>query len=191
MLEVDQMESDSEAINKSLKTAIKHIDEKYYLRNERDFSYELYSNLKNETFPPNVEVTCETPKRRFSFSDNVFENKLIRKCFFGNNVENTNINRYPDLVIHQYSNRQAQYLAIEIKKTVTPALILKDLAKLVVYCRGSLKFKKGILIVLNPARRIIEIPNVKEILRLYEEIEIWIVTPDNEIEIFNGKKLTQ
>lgn len=178
-----------------LKTALITIEDKYFVRNERDFSYELYYRLRSNKFPVNVEVSCETRKERFSFDDDIFSNPLIRKYFFGNNQNpNRDIWRYPDLLIHEYNNRNHQHLAIEIKqaRNINNTSILKDLAKLIVYCRGRLKYEKGIFILINSNINFGAIPNekTKEILFEFPEIEIWIVKPES-IQILNANTLKQ
>lgn len=178
-----------------LKNALNVIDDRYYNRNERDFSYELYYQLRNHNFPLNIEVSCETRKQQFSFDDKVFSNPLIRKYFFGSNKNpNRNIWRFPDLLIHQYDNKDNQQLAIEIKRgrNLSNTSILKDLAKLIVYCRGRLNYKQGIFIVIAPVINIVRIPNekTKELLHKHPEIEIWVVKPSN-IQIINSITLKE
>ena len=171
----------------NLRNAIIEIDEKYFERNERDFSYEVYHQLRKRKLPKNVEVTCETHKNRFSYNDAILEDSLIKKWFFSDEVnENRRIHRYPDLLIHEYNNRNQQLLAVEFKKDFTPASIKRDLAKLIVYCKGRLKYKNAVLIVVNPRRgNIIEIPNVRELLKKYPMVEIWIVKY-KKIKVYNS-----
>lgn len=190
MSEINQNNESADLITKNLETSISKIDERYFDRNERDFSYELYYNMRKLAYPPMIEVSCETSKNRFSYNDEIFMDNLIKKCFFGNDFENTRINRYPDLIVHQYGTLSHQHLAIEIKKRINNSLVLRDLAKLVVYCRGSLNYKKGILIIIKPLRNIIDIPNVKKLLMQYPEIEIWVVKPRN-IQVINAITLKQ
>lgn len=173
-----------------LKEAINSIQIKYLERNERDFAYELYSKLKSIDFGENIEVTSESTKKRFSINDKIFENPLVRRYFFNNNnLIPQNIHKYPDLLIHEYDNRNNQLLAIEIKKRISIQLILKDLAKLIVYCKGNLKYKKGILVLVNPnnlRQNLIEVPEIKKLIIDYPEIEIWIVKPNGNLEIINS-----
>ncbi len=175
-----------------LKEAIKSIDQKYFHRNEKDFQFELYHQLKKLNLPPRTEVTCETVKKRFSYNDNVLDDPIIKKHFFRDEINpNIKIHRYPDLLIHEYDTRDNQFLAIEIKKTYSPQSIKKDLAKLAVYCAGKLKFKKGIMIILSPRRNsIVEIPEVPEILINFPMIEIWILNR-SDIEVINSTSLNQ
>lgn len=175
-------------VKKILLDAIKSIESKYLVRNERDFAYELYSKLRVSDFGKNVEVTSESTKKRFSWNDDILRDELIRRYFFRNNQNvNRNIIRYPDLLIHEYTTLDHQYLAIEVKKRFDSELIAKDLAKLVVYCRGKLQYKSGILILINPRRNVMEVPNINELLKRFPEIEIWIVKPDEvKLEIINS-----
>ncbi len=171
----------------NLLTAISRIDEKYYHRHERDFAYEFYHQLRILKWPKNVEVTCETPKKRFSYRDPILMDTLVRQCFFNDEVnENRTIHRYPDILIHEYENRNQQLVAVEIKKQYSADSITRDLAKLAVYCKGRLKYKRGILIVINPNRnfnRILERPEVKTLLQDFPEIQIWIARPGIQLEI--------
>jgi len=175
-----------------LKNALNSVENRYYTRNERDFSYELYYQLRSNDFPLNIEVSCETRKQKFSFEDNIFDDPLIRKYFFGsNNNPNRDIWRFPDLLIHEYNSKKHQQLAVEIKKArnINNTVILKDLSKLIVYCRGRLNYKHGILIVVGAINTI---PNekIREFLLKYSELEIWIVSPKN-IQIINASTLIQ
>lgn len=177
-----------------LKEVIISIEDKYYQRNERDFAYELYLKMKSFlTLPPRVEVTPESTKRRFNALEDILQMDDIKKYFF-TKTNNTSklIFRFPDLLIHEYDTRDNQILAIEIKRKVNTQLILKDIAKLIVYCQGSLKFKKGVLIIVNPNRRlrITEIPSISQLLKNYPEIEIWIARPQTEIEIICATNLS-
>jgi hypothetical protein len=174
-----------------LKSAIKNIERRYFERNERDFSYELYHQIRLLKLPLNVEVTCEFPKTRFRFNDLVLEDQLVRKYFFSDEInENVRILRYPDLLIHEFDNRNQQLLAIEIKRSGNANEIKKDLAKLIVYCRGRLKYKNGVLIIIQPSNQInelLEIPDIREMLKEYPEVEIWTVCPEQ----MNNNRLTK
>ncbi len=174
-----------ETIIEQIKNAVGKIEEKYFCRNERDFAYELYYQLRQNIYPDNVEVTCETSKKRFSITDKIFDNKLIKQNFFREFPnDNRPIYRYPDLLVHEYHTRDKQLLALEIKKRYRTVDIQRDIAKLIVYCKGSLKYKKGILILIDtPPRNIIEIPDIRRMLEIYPEIEIWIVRPNRILEI--------
>jgi len=141
--------------------------------------------MKNYKYPNNVEVTCETVKTRFSLDENILKNNLINKCFFKdkNNIP-PNIKRYPDLMVHEFGTLDHQILAVEIKRVFNKELILRDIAKLVVYCKGDLKYKKGILLFINSQKeRFLEIPEIRILLKEYPEIEIWIVKPSINIDI--------
>ena len=129
---------------------IRQIETKYLQRNKRDFGYELYHKIRLLKLPLEIEVTCETTKRRFNYTDRIIKEPLVRKYFFideGN--ENSRIHRYPDLLIHEYNTIRNQLLAIEIKKNFTRTSLKRDLSKLAVYCHGMLKCKRGVLIILN------------------------------------------
>ncbi|WP_445716523.1 hypothetical protein [Flavobacterium sp.] len=160
-----------------LSNAINKIENVYFERNERDFAYELYHQLKHSPLPKNIEITCETSKNRFSFDDKILDSKLIRKYFFRDEInQDRKIYRYPDLLIHEYHTRDHQLLAIEIKRTYTITTLLRDLSKLVVYCYGKLKYQKAVMIIVNPRiDQIMEIPQVKELLIAFPLVEIWIV----------------
>ena len=179
---------------KLLRIALSNINTKYFERNERDFSYELYHQIRILKLPKETEVTCESSKKRFSINDTILNNKLIKRCFFSNGInENSRIYRYPDLLIHEYDNMNQQLIAVEIKKRVDPTLIKRDLAKLVVYCKGLLNYKSGVLIIINPndISRIIEMPDIREMLKLYPEVQIWIAKPNKPIEIICKETLNK
>jgi hypothetical protein len=71
----------------TLKTAIKKMDSKYFERKERDFSYELYHQLRRFQLLLDAEVTCEHPKRRFSFNDTIINQPLIKRNFFADEID--------------------------------------------------------------------------------------------------------
>jgi hypothetical protein len=171
-----------------LNAAIKNMDPKYFERKERDFSYELYHQIRLQKLPLDTEITCEHPKRRFSHSDTILEDPLVRRYFFADEIdESKKIFRYPDLLIHEFENRNQQLLAVEIKKQFNESQIKRDLAKLIVYCRGRLRYKNGVLIITQQAntRRIIEVRDIREMLRKYPEVEIWTVCPER-IDVYNS-----
>jgi hypothetical protein len=171
-----------------LRIAIKNINEKYFFRKERDFSHELYHQIRLQKLPLDTEVTCEHPKRRFSHSDTIFEDPLVKRYFFADEIDEAKkIFRYPDLLIHEFENRTQQLLAVEIKKQFNVSQIKRDLAKLIVYCRGRLRYKNGVLIITQQAntRRIIEVRDIREMLRKYPEVEIWTVCPER-IDVYNS-----
>jgi hypothetical protein len=181
-----------EDIIQQLKNAIVTIDNKYFQRKERDFSYEIYHQMRRYEYQFNVEVSSESVKNRFSLDDEILQDKLIRSCFFNVNQDiNRNIIRFPDLIFHEYDTLNHQELAIEIKKIFNPELITRDIAKLAVYCYGRLKYKKGIFILVNPnpRRNVLEVPNVRELLERFPEIEIWIARPSQEIEVICSKTI--
>lgn len=176
-----------ENIIEHLKKSIKLIEYRYLIRNERDFNYELYHQMRQYKYQMNVEVSCESVKKRFSFNDEILQDELIKSCFYRNNqIINRNIIRYPDLLVHEFNSLNHQYITIEIKKNFNPELIARDLAKLAVYCYGRLQYKKGIFILINPRGNVLEVPNVKELLKRFPKIEIWIVRPDKNLEIINS-----
>jgi hypothetical protein len=141
--------------------------------------------MKKHKYPIKVEVTCETVKTRFSLEENILKDDLIKKCFFKdkNNIT-PNVRRYPDLMVHEFETLDHQILAVEIKRVFNKELILRDVAKLVVYCNGKLNYKKGILILINSEReKLLEIPEIRILLKEYPEIEIWIVKRSKNIDI--------
>ena len=80
------------------------------------------------------------------------------------------------MLINEYKTRDYQLLAIEIKRTINRQNVLRDLAKLAVYCKGGLKYKKGILILVNAnENRVRQFPHVNRFLTEFPELEIWIV----------------
>lgn len=175
-------------MKKQIINIIRQFEAKYLQRNERDFAYELYHQIRSLELPPNVEVTCDTIKRRFNYNDRIINDPLIRKYFFQDEVnENTRIHRYPDLLIHEYETTRNQLLAIEIKNNFSRTSLKRDIAKLAVYCCGKLKYQYGVLIILNRNRdNIIRIPDVKEMLIQFPKIEIWLVN-ENDFEVINSK----
>ena len=181
-----------EEISLQLKEVIKAVDNIYFSRNERDFAYELYSKMRLMLLlPPNVEITPESTKKRFDVNDDILQMENIRKYFLTKTNDSSKfIFRYPDLLVHQYATLDKQLLVIEVKKgTVDNQSILKDLAKLIVYCKGRLKYEKGILIIVNPNRNrnLAEISEISRLLIEYPEVEIWIVRPDEiKLEIINS-----
>lgn len=179
-----------ESIIEHLKKSIKLIEDRYLIRNERDFSYELYHQMRKYEYQMNVEVSCESVKKRFSLNDEILKDELIKSCFYRNNQTiNRNIIRYPDLLVHDFNSLNHQYLAIEIKKNFNAEAITRDLAKLAVYCYGRLQYKKGIFILINPRNNVLEVPNVKELLKRFPEIEIWIIRPNENLEIINSSTI--
>lgn len=161
-----------------VKEAIQKMESKYFERGERDFSYELYHQLRSMKIEEPVEVTCETGKAKsLSLRDSIFNNELIRQYFFTeNNNDNFTYRRIPDLLFHEYYTRDHQLLAVEIKKTISQINVLKDLAKLAVYCHGRLKYKNGVLILINAdENRVRNFPQVRNFLTQFPELEIWIV----------------
>ena len=172
-----------------LRTSIDAIDHKYLERKERDFAYELYHQIRLLKLPVNTEITCEFPKTRFNFDDQIMDDRLVRKYFFSDEIsESARILRYPDLLIHEFDNLNQQLLAIEIKRGGNGNQIKKDLAKLIVYCKGRLNYKKGVLIIIQPRRNInqlITVPDIRKMLINYPEVEIWTVFPER-IDVYNS-----
>ena len=184
-----------ERIYEMMQRAIKNIAAKYFDRSEREFQAEYYHQLReslDRIKNRNIEVTMETGKNAINFRDRIFDNAWIRNWFFRNRaniITGDYYRRLPDLLIHEYNNKHNQLYAIEIKKETSPTAILTDLVKLIVYCNGRLKYKKGILILINPTRNIKEVPSIKELLKNYPEIEIWIAKPNLPIEIICSETL--
>lgn len=184
----------------NLEKSIKKIDAIYLKRNERDFSYELYHQIRKLNFGKNFGVTSETVKKTFlqvsgetskniiNESDEIFKDKLIKEHFFKKGSKVNSNRRFPDLLLHDYHNKNNQILAIEIKRNNLKAGILRDLSKLVVYCYGNLVYENGILLLVNPKNeKTIENKDVNTILKNYPKIQIWIVNVINNQVIINNK----
>jgi len=164
-----------------LSESLKKINEKYFSRHERDFSYELYHLLRS-VISNNVELTAETPKGKFEVVQILLESIFFCKYFYNQNnfsLESNSYKKSPDLLIHEYDTRKKQLIAIEIKpldKSVS--LILTDVTKLMFYTKCELKYKSGILILFSKDlnhRKITQIQNnINNSLIHFPEIEIWV-----------------
>lgn len=171
-----------------LSRAIESIQPKYFERKERDFSYELYHQFRLLNLKNDIEVTAETPKSNLFGNQISVENEELRNLLNSNGIRHEAVTRVPDIIIHEYENLNQQLLAIEIKKSASINQVKRDLAKLIAYCRGRLMYKNGVLILINPRNninRIFEVPEIREMLRNYPEIEIWTVFPER-IDFYNS-----
>lgn len=172
-----------------LKEAISKIDSEYYTRNESDFVMELYHRMRDVfKLPNNVKITSQTHKNQFDIeNDAVFRGPHIRRLLLDNRNNERLFFRYPDLLIHETDTKKNQLLAIEVKKNHNAQGIEEDLAKLIVLCKGQLKYKKGILIVIAPLNtNFMDVPSIEEMLKNTPEVEIWIVR-HGRIEIYCSK----
>lgn len=167
----------------SLIKALKSIDKLYFQRNERDFSYELYYQLRKLSLE--IDITAETPKNSYRIPKKLITNSFFKKYFFS--TENYDLvkncfNRTPDLIFHEYDNKNRQLLACEIKPlNKSNALIYKDIAKLLYYTQSNLRYECGVLILFSPNendRKLEQLKNVyQNALVNFPKIEIWIVYP--------------
>lgn len=164
-----------------LKHCIKKIPSKPFKFEESWFQSELYYQLRK--FYPlgnDVGVSTNTYKSDLSIPENLpFRNWILE----GINLVNQErlFYKYPDLVIHNLTTRTdttSQEVIIEIKKSPNTNQIKTDITKLIIYCKGRLQFRKGVLIIYKDARHLIEVPNINEILESFPEIEIWIARPN-------------
>jgi hypothetical protein len=185
-----------------LRKALSEIKKGYYQRNERDFSYELYHQCRVLARIDDVEVTCETPKG-FSFPQSLRKNGIVTKYFHHEqNIDwkTRRFRRTPDLLYHHYDNRDHQLLAMEIKPLSTSLLKVKiDIAKLISYCYGKLRYQKGVLLLFADSEEIASVNNlstaivsdneVRELLRTYPNIEIWIKPIDRDLDIYCSSRL--
>lgn len=168
--------------------ALKSIDVIYLQRNERDFTYELYHQLRKLKL--NIDVTAETPKRPFRIPSELIKNLFFQNYFFSSknfNLVNSRFSRTPDLLFHEYENKNRQILACEIKPlSKNNDLIYRDLSKLLYYSKSSLRYECGILILFSPNdndRKLNQLKNkYQKVLIEFPQIEIWIVYP-NRIHI--------
>lgn len=173
---------------KKLIKALKSIDGKYYQRNERDFTYELYHQLRKLKL--NIDVTAETPKRPIRIPFELIKNLFFQNYFFLSknlNLVENHFNRTPDLLFHEYENKNRQILACEIKPlSKNNELIYRDISKLLYYTKSSLRYKYGVLILFSPNdndRKLNQLKNkYQKVLIEFPQIEIWIVYP-NRIHI--------
>lgn len=168
---------------KKLKKVLEAIDRKYIERKERDFSYELYHQLRGLNF--DVDVTGETPKRPCRIPEILLTNSFFKKYFFKTenyDLEKNDYNRTPDLLFHEYGTKNNQLIACEIKPlSKTNDLIYRDIAKILYYTQSNLRYESGILILFSPNENIRKIKQLKnryqKTLSQFPEIEIWIVYP--------------
>lgn len=182
-----------EEITDLLKTTLIEIDIIYFQRNERDFTYEVYHKIRETVLNDGIEITAETPKSGHKIPKELLEDDFFIKYFFNKNnfdFENGKFSRTPDLLFHEYINRNQQLVAFEVKNAFENLTKIKvDLAKLAFYNRGPLKYKKCILLLYSNNNRVsdIYIQEIKDFLKRYPEIEIWIVKPQTKIEIICSK----
>jgi len=177
-------------------SAIQAIDEKYFLRHERDFTYELYHKLREINL--DIDITAETPKNSYKIPKNLVQNSTFKNFFFSSenfDMERNNYNRTPDLLFHEFDNKNKQLLACEIKPlNKRNNLIYKDLAKLLYYTESSLRYEIGILILFAPnqnERKFEQLKSAyKNILINFPDIEIWIVYPKRVHVVWANGKVT-
>lgn len=163
--------------------AIKSIEEIYFQRNERDFSYELYHKLRGLKL--DIDITAETSKSSYKIPKQLISNSFFKKYFFTTenyDVVNNCYNRTPDLLFHEYDNKNKQLLVCEIKPlNKLNNLIYKDIAKLLYYTKSNLSYKQGVLILFatnQNERKIMQLKDKYEsMLMEFPEIEIWLVYP--------------
>ena len=182
------MSKEQNKYKKKIIESLISIENIYFQRNERDFSYELYHKLRGLDL--DLEVTAETPKGGFGMPVEMLENEFIKKYFpIGHRSLDAKYRsrRTPDLLFHEFGNRNSQELAIEIKSSyIRLNEILADLTKLVFYTKNELKFKKGLMLIYSTnqtnelTNKLIEKANLY--LKDFPGIEIWIVTP-NKVNI--------
>lgn len=179
----------------NLISAIKSIDCVYFQRHERDFSYELYHQLR--ILKLNIDVTSETPKSSYRIPEKLLSTPFFKNYFFKTenyDLMRNNYNRTPDLLLHEYATRNRQLFALEIKPlTQSVKLIFADLAKLLYYTESNLKFKKGILILFSSQENQIKLLKLKhiyqEVLVNFPDIEIWIVYPNRVHIVWSDGKV--
>lgn len=173
-----------ENFKKSLIQANEAITPIYFNRNERDFSYELYHQLRRLKL--DIDVTAETPKTNSLVPAKLQITRFFTKYFFRKenfDVVEGKFKRVPDLLFHEYKNKNNQLFALEIKPLLARKdSILMDIAKLMFYTKGVLKFKKGILILYSRGtENQVKLSQLKneyaKVLKDFLEIEIWIVYP--------------
>ncbi|NDA62832.1 MAG: hypothetical protein EBX50_12430 [Chitinophagia bacterium] len=168
--------------------ALKSIDGIYFQRNERDFSYEFYHQLR--CIKLDIDITSETPKYTYRIKEKLIKNSFFIKYFFRNENSNAPLytyNRRPDLLFHEYENKNRQILACEIKPlSKNNELICKDISKLLYYTNSDLSYKYGVLILFTQNdndRKLNQLKNkYQKVLIEFPQIEIWIAYP-NRIHI--------
>ena len=179
-----------------LNRAFENINQRYFGRSEREFVAELYHQLRltlSKNKKGTIEVTTETIKRQaVNYRHSVFNDSWVRQYFFMSRayiIKGEYYKRVPDLLIHEYNNRNNQLLAFEVKNAngLSSTEIKIDLSKLIVYCIGNLKYNRGILIVYGQSTKINikEMPDIKELLEQYPMIEIWVVERRGALTIIN------
>lgn len=137
-----------------------------------------------------IEVTSETPKRSYRIPEKLINSKFFKDYFFASenyDVVNNSFNRTPDLLFHEYENKNRQILACEIKPlSKNNELIYNDISKLLYYTNSRLRYECGILILFSPTdndRKLNQLKNkYQKALIEFPQIEIWIVYP-NRIHI--------
>lgn len=172
----------------NLLKALRLINVIYFQRNERDFTYELYHQLRGLEL--DIDVTSETPKGTYRITEKLIKNSFFKKYFFRTenyDLQINNINRTPDLLFHEYENKSRQLLACEIKPlSKKNELIYKDISKLLYYTNSNLRYKYGVLILFTQNdndRKLNQLKNkYQKVLIEFPQIEIWIVYP-NRIHI--------
>lgn len=178
-----------------IEEAIKEVDFKYFYRDERDFSYELYHKLRLKNIT-GIEFTAETPKQGFFIPDELLENNFFKNHFYHQQNFSLATNKYkrtPDLLFHEYETRSNQLMAIEIKplkKSIS--FILTDISKLMFYAKSKLNYKSCILILYSEKENVNKIKKIRSSfnkpLKTFPEIEIWIVYPQRVCVIWsNGR----
>lgn len=163
--------------------SIQAIEEKYFRRNERDFTYELYHKLRELKLQ--IDITAETPKDSNRIPENLMSLSFFKENFFTSenyDVQKNNYNRTPDLLFHEFDTRRRQLLACEVKPlNQRNSLIKKDLAKLLYYTESDLSYERGILILITQnenERKLARLRGLYEnFLINFPKIEIWIVQP--------------
>lgn len=168
----------------NLLKALRLINVIYLQRNERDFTYELYHQLRGLEL--DIDVTSETPKGTYRITEKLIKNSFFKKYFFRTenyDLQINNINRTPDLLFHEYENKYRQILACEIKPlSKNNELIYKDISKLLYYTNSNLKYKYGVLLLFSPNDNDLKLNQLKnkyqKVLIEFPQIEIWIVYPD-------------
>ena len=181
-------------VEKILMEAINKIKPNYFIRGERDFTYELYHEIRKFNLPEKIEISAETSKTNNRLPFKMVKDLFLYKYFY--DKENIDLNektyrRVPDLLFHEYDNKNQQYIAIEVKGANTNhTKICIDLAKLAFYCRGDLRYQKGVSILYGDKRlNNIEVPNIREFLKRYPEIEIWVKPSQKDLVIYCSNNL--
>lgn len=174
---------------------LKKINEIYFIRNERDFTYELYHILRGLKL--DIDVTAETPKSLCRIPEKLINSKFFKDYFFTSenyDVVNNSFNRTPYLLLHEYDNKNRQLLACEIKPlNQRNKLIYKDITKLLYYTESNLRYECGILILFSPRDNDMKLNKLKnkyqKALINFSKIEIWIIYPKRVHIIWSGGKI--